>query len=70
MKVIHANFQGNRQNEKMTTQTITKCCKIILGCETCVNSWYSGDDVLSRSAPHVEATMNLRYYKLFSLGTI
>ncbi len=22
----------------------TKCCKAILGCETCVNTWYSGTE--------------------------
>ena len=30
---------------------ISKCCKTILGCETCVNEWYSGEDALTKSCP-------------------
>lgn len=30
---------------------ISKCCKIIIGCEGCINSWYSGPDALTKSCP-------------------
>jgi hypothetical protein len=30
---------------------VTKCCKTILGCETCVNLWYSGTEALSKPCP-------------------
>ena len=30
---------------------ITKCCKTILGCEVCVNSWFSGTDALTKNCP-------------------
>ena len=30
---------------------LTKCCKTIVGCERCVNSWFSGDDALVKSCP-------------------
>lgn len=26
----------------------TKCCKAIIGCEACVNQWYSGDEALTK----------------------
>lgn len=29
----------------------TKCCKSILGCETCVNRWYSGPTALRKQCP-------------------
>ena len=29
----------------------TRCCKAILGCETCVNMWYDGDDALTKPCP-------------------
>ena len=28
-----------------------KCCKAILGCELCVNKWYSGDEALTKVSP-------------------
>ena len=34
---------------------ITKCCKTILGCETCVNAWYSGEDALTKTCPKCRA---------------
>ena len=37
----------------------TKCCKIILGCETCVNEWYSGDEALTKSSPSCRAERGL-----------
>lgn len=30
---------------------ITKCCKVLLGCELCVNGWYRGDDALTKPCP-------------------
>ena len=29
----------------------TRCCKSILGCERCVDSWYSGEDGRSKKCP-------------------
>lgn len=26
---------------------VTRCCKVILGCEGCVNKWYSGPEALT-----------------------
>ena len=34
---------------------VTKCCKKILGCETCVNHWYSGDEALTKTCPACRA---------------
>ena len=34
---------------------VTKCCKRILGCESCVNTWYSGTDALVKSCPSCRA---------------
>ena len=31
---------------------IGKCCKAILGCGRCVNSWYSGPDALAKPCPN------------------
>ena len=28
-----------------------KCCKTILGCETCSNKWYSGEEALTKTCP-------------------
>ena len=28
-----------------------KCCKSIIGCDTCVNSWYQGEDALTKACP-------------------
>lgn len=30
---------------------VSKCCKNILGCEKCVNAWYSWEEALTRSCP-------------------
>ena len=27
---------------------VTKCCKIILGCEACVNTWFMEEDALTK----------------------
>lgn len=34
---------------------MTKCCKSILGCESCVNNWYSGPDALTKTCPRCRA---------------
>ena len=28
-----------------------KCCKSIVGCEECMNSWYNGEDALTKACP-------------------
>lgn len=30
---------------------VAKCCKSILGCETCANSWYCGPDATTKMCP-------------------
>ena len=30
---------------------VSKCCKIIIGCDSCVNKWYSGPDALVKPCP-------------------
>ena len=30
---------------------IMKCCRIIIGCEACVNGWFTGDDALLKPCP-------------------
>ena len=30
---------------------ITKCCRVILGCERCVNGWFVGQDALTKGCP-------------------
>ena len=30
---------------------IAKCCKSIIGCEECINSWYGGEDGLTKTCP-------------------
>jgi hypothetical protein len=30
---------------------ISKCCKVLLGCETCINRWYSGPEALTKQCP-------------------
>ena len=29
----------------------TRCCRTLLGCENCVNGWYSGTDALTKTCP-------------------
>ena len=33
----------------------TKCCKNILGCQSCVNTWYSGIDSMTKTCPMCRA---------------
>ena len=30
---------------------VSKCCKVILGCQECVDGWYKGEDLLSKMCP-------------------
>ena len=30
---------------------VAKCCKCIIGCEQCVHTWYSGQDILTKTCP-------------------
>lgn len=30
---------------------VMKCCKTLLGCESCVNAWFSGADALTKTCP-------------------
>ena len=30
---------------------VAKCCKSILGCESCPNSWYRGPDPMAKTCP-------------------
>ena len=30
---------------------VSKCCKTVVGCEKCVNEWYSGPDALTKTCP-------------------
>ena len=30
---------------------MSKCCKVIIGCETCVNGWYTGSEALTKTCP-------------------
>ena len=33
----------------------SKCCKTVLGCEVCVNGWYSGSEALTKHCPACRA---------------
>ena len=34
---------------------ISRCCKTVVGCEKCVNEWYSGPDALIKTCPSCRA---------------
>lgn len=34
---------------------MSKCCKSIIGCERCVNEWYSGPEALTKTCPSCRA---------------
>ena len=38
---------------------VAKCCKSILGCESCANSWYSGPDAMAKTCPLCRAERGL-----------
>ncbi len=54
---------------------LSKCCKTIIGCESCVNQWYSGDDALTKMCPNCRVergyseTMLLRGLDAFLIET-
>ncbi len=35
-----------------TPVIVSRCCKRIVGCEPCINKWYSGPDALQKPCPH------------------
>ena len=35
----------------MPPKIYAKCCKSIVGCEKCINSWYNGEDALTKACP-------------------
>jgi len=43
---------------------ITKCCKNILGCETCVNQWYSGPEAMTKTCLICQAERGCNETKL------
>ena len=34
---------------------ISKCCKTLIGCEECINQWYSGPEALTKQCPRCRA---------------
>ncbi|KAL5509366.1 hypothetical protein EMCRGX_G004736 [Ephydatia muelleri] len=34
---------------------IAKCCKTLIGCEECINQWYSGQEALTKQCPRCRA---------------
>ncbi len=32
-----------------------KCCKVVIGCESCVNAWYTGPEALTETCPACRA---------------
>ncbi len=50
---------------------MSKCCRCIIGCEKCVNNWFSGEDALTKACPNCRAkrgyseTMLLRGLDVF-----
>ena len=30
---------------------VSKCCKVIMECESCINQWYSGPEALTKQCP-------------------
>ena len=34
---------------------VSKCCKTLLGCDSCVNKWFCGEDALTKSCPACRA---------------
>ena len=55
---------------------IMKCCRIILGCEACVNGWFTGEDALLKPCPSCKSergyteTMVLRGMDEFLEGLV
>ena len=38
-------------NAKFHSSETSKCCKVIIGCETCINGWYTGSEALTKTCP-------------------
>lgn len=36
-----------------------KCCKVVLGCETCVAKWYEGEDASTKPCPNCQTPCGL-----------
>lgn len=34
---------------------MSKCCKTVIGCERCVNAWYSSPEALTKTCPSCRA---------------
>ena len=34
---------------------MSKCCKSVIGCERCVNAWYTGPEALTKTCPACRA---------------
>ena len=34
---------------------MSKCCKAVIGCEKCVNTWYTGPEALTKTCPACRA---------------
>ena len=67
-RVIRDTFQCTicRQVPIHPPVIVTKCCKTILGCETCVNTWYSGPEMLSKTCPSCRAERGCNETMVFS----
>ena len=51
--LLHDTFKCNicQSSPIRPPVMFTRCCKSILGCERCVDSWYSGEDGRSKKCP-------------------
>ncbi len=34
---------------------MSKCCKVVIGCDRCVNAWYTGPEALTKTCPSCRA---------------
>ena len=32
-----------------------KCCRVVLGCEACITTWFQGPDAFTKPCPHCQA---------------
>ena len=55
-KVLHDTFKCSICQQTVRPPVIiTKCCRSLLGCSECVNTWYSGEDALTKQCPRCRA---------------
>ena len=51
----------------------SKCCRVVVGCEECVTTWFQGPDAFTKSCPHCQAprafTETIRVHGLDNLLT-